>query len=166
MKKAVLFILLMLIFVSPVSAKMYKLTYPDGSIYETEDYDEAQRLLNEWKLLKSGTSDENGEIILTDWLEEGEIKIVETLIPNGYEVDSLETFANLNNKEASIVHRKKSEESTNNDKEEKPSADPIPKKQERMKTPSTLDKIIIDSELLVISMLVMGIMIMLIKRTK
>lgn len=166
MKKVMLFILLMLLFITPVSAKTYKLTYPDGSIYETEDYDEAQRLLNEWKLLKSGVSDENGEIILIDWLEEGEIKIVETLIPDGYEVDSTETITNLKNREESIIHRKKSEESTNNDKKEKPNVDPIPKKQERMKTPSTLDKIIIDSELLVISMLVMGIMIMLIKRAK
>ena len=67
---------------------------------------EADKLLNEWKLLYSGKTDENGEITLTDWANEGEIRIVEKEIPEGYTAESVETITDLSKGEVTIVNVK------------------------------------------------------------
>ena len=63
---------------------VFTLTYPDGSSITTTDYAKAQKMTQEWKLLASGTTNGNGEIVLEDWAESGEIRIVETQAPSGY----------------------------------------------------------------------------------
>ena len=130
MKKIIIGIILMMVLIIPTYAEeypkntMFKLTYPDGSTYETEDYSKIEGLLDEWKKLYSDVTNENGEIKLNGWQEEGNIKIVEVKVPEGYEVDNTETITNLKNKEITIINKKKAE------KEEEVVEPTIPPKEE------------------------------------
>lgn len=82
------------------------LTYPDGSTEIVHSIEEAKAKQEEWKLLYEGETDEEGLIILPEWAEEGEIKIVETKIPEGYTAETTETIVELSEKEAEIINNK------------------------------------------------------------
>ena len=84
----------------------YVLTYPNGETVTTTDEAEAQKLLEEWKLLYTGTTDENGEISLEGWSDSGEILIRETVVPEGYTAETAETAAQLSDGSVTIVNRK------------------------------------------------------------
>ena len=82
-------------------------------------------LLNDWVKICEVTTDKDGKIVLPDWLTEGDIKIVETKIPDGYIADKEETIVNLSQKEVEIVNKKK----------EEPKLEEPPKKEEPKPTP-------------------------------
>ena len=69
---------------TPPPGAVFTLTYPDGSTVTTTDYAKAKKLCEEWKLLASGSTDRNGELVLPGWAESGKIRIVETQAPRGY----------------------------------------------------------------------------------
>ena len=86
----------------------YTLTYPDGSTVTTDDKAEALSLLDKWVLLDEDlATDENGQIILEDWMRSGQIKIVETEAPEGYVINEKETIALISDEEAKIINNKK-----------------------------------------------------------
>lgn len=87
----------------------FYLTYPDGSSVSVSSIEEAEKLLDEWKLLYEGKTDPKGIIVLEDWNKEGEIKIVEKEIPVGYTAETTETVINLSEGEAEIVNTKEPE---------------------------------------------------------
>ena len=85
---------------------VYKLVYPNGETVTTKDQEEAERLLNEYKLLYEETTDEDGEIHLEDWQKDGSIKITETEVPRGYRADSIDTYAQVSDEEVEIINYK------------------------------------------------------------
>ena len=85
---------------------IFTLTYPDGTVVATDDEEEAQRLVDEWKLLYTGTTDDKGEITLEGWTQEGQILIRETEVPSGYKAETTETTADLKDGEVTIVNQK------------------------------------------------------------
>lgn len=87
----------------------YTLTYPDGSVVTTTDKAEAEQLEGEWKLLYSGETDADGNIVLEGWAESGEIKVVETEVPEGYTAETTETITDLANGSVTIVNTKVTE---------------------------------------------------------
>lgn len=86
--------------------KTYVLTYPNGEVVKTADKAEAEKLAGEWKLLYTGTTDEEGNIVLKDWAEKGEIRIVENKIPDGYTAEKTETVVDLSAGSVTIVNKK------------------------------------------------------------
>ena len=88
---------------------MYTLTYPDGSIETTYDKSVAEKKTKNWKLLYEGTTDEKGQIILKDWMTEGNIRIVEIEAPEGYEIITKEKEVSLEDGEVTFVNKKKEE---------------------------------------------------------
>lgn len=95
--------------VALAAGETYTLTYPDGSVVTTTDKAEAERLQDEWKLLYTGETDSDGNIVLAGWAESGQIRIVETEVPEGYTADATETMADLKDGSVTIVNRKDEE---------------------------------------------------------
>ena len=95
--------------VALAAGETYTLTYPDGSVVTTIDKAEAERLQDEWKLLYTGETDSDGNIVLAGWAESGQIRIVETEVPEGYTADATETMADLKDGSVTIVNRKDEE---------------------------------------------------------
>lgn len=85
---------------------VYTLTYPDGTVKTTTDYEEAKKMESEMILLYEGKTDKDGKIVLPDWAREGEIKIVEKEVPAGYTAVSTETNAKLQDGGVTIVNYK------------------------------------------------------------
>ena len=85
---------------------VYTLTYPDGTVKTTTDYEEAKKMESEMILLYEGKTDKDGKIVLPDWAREGEIKIVEKEVPAGYTAVSTETNAKLKDGGVTIVNYK------------------------------------------------------------
>ena len=81
---------------------IYTLTYPDGSTETTY----VKPDINEWTLLYTGTTDENGQIILKEWSTKGEIKIVEIEAPEGYEIITKEKEVSLEDGEVTFENKK------------------------------------------------------------
>ena len=93
----------------PPDAETYTLTYPDGSTYTTNDYQEVQRLLKEenWKKMATGlTSDKNGNVELPAEWTTGTIKIVEAKVPAGYTQGDKQKIVKLEDKETTFVNPK------------------------------------------------------------
>ena len=88
----------------------YTLVYPDGSTKVCESYEEAEKLLDKEVLLYSGDkaiTDKDGKITLKDWMTEGDIRIVETEAPEGYEIIKKEQTVNLSEGKANFVNKEK-----------------------------------------------------------
>lgn len=82
------------------------LTYPDGSTEVVHSKEEALAKTEEWKLLYEGKTGEDGLILLEDWTDKGEIRIVEEEIPEGYTADTVETIVDLADREVTILNTK------------------------------------------------------------
>ena len=112
----------------------FSVIYPDGTTEKAESYEDAEAKTKEWKLLYKATTDEKGQIVLPEWLTEGEILIKETVVPKGYIVTSTEKTVKLSDGEV-VIENKKSFESPK-PKEETPKPVSIPKTGiERILTP-------------------------------
>ena len=109
---------------------IYTLTYPYGPSETVYSLEEAENKTKEWKLLYKDTTDENGQIILEDWITKGEIKIVEIEAPDGYEIIEKEKVVPLEDGEVTFVNKKedpKPEIKKEEPKPETPRPVPIPK---------------------------------------
>ena len=106
----------------------YLLLYPNGQKKEVESYEEAKELLKEVVLYEGdeAITDENGQIILKDWLTEGDIRIVEIEAPEGYEIIEKEKTVNLSEGQTTFENKKK-EEPKPEPKKEEPRPISIPK---------------------------------------
>ena len=106
MKKKILLILLTLLLVPkltyaeelPREGVHYFLNYPNDEEVVTKNYDEIENEI----LLYNGKTNENGEIILTDWNEYGQLRIVQK-VPSGYSTDQKEIIVDLSDKKASFI---------------------------------------------------------------
>ena len=78
----------------PREGVTYFLEYPDGSEDIIEDYDEAIAAAEEEKLIFTGQTDENGQVVLENVASEGTLRVVQE-VPNGYSTDSREVIINL-----------------------------------------------------------------------
>ena len=78
----------------PKEGVTYFLQYPDGTEDVKETYDEAIAASEEEKLIFSGETDENGQVVLEDIATEGTIRVVQE-VPNGYSTDEREVIINL-----------------------------------------------------------------------
>ena len=78
----------------PREGVTYFLEYPDGTEDVKEDYDEAIAASEEEKLIFSGETDENGQVVLEDIASEGTLRVVQE-VPNGYSTDEREVIINL-----------------------------------------------------------------------
>ena len=103
MKKIYLLLILLLacVFIPNVYAEeipregvTYFLEYPDGTEDVIEDYDEAIAAAEEEKLIFTGQTDENGQVVLEDIASEGTLRVVQE-VPNGYSTDEREVIINL-----------------------------------------------------------------------
>ncbi len=70
----------------------YFLTYPDGSEVVTKSYEEATS--QEEKLIYSGLTSSEGQVVLEGLLDEGSLRIVQK-VPNGYTTDTTEVSLDL-----------------------------------------------------------------------
>ena len=85
----------------------FTLVYPDGKTKETaESYEAAQAKLDEWKLLYEGKTNPEGLIELNGWDKEGEIWIVEKVVPTGYWTEVTEWIIDLSEGGKEIVNYK------------------------------------------------------------
>ena len=82
----------------------YFMIYPNNEEYVTEDYNEA--ISPEEKLIFSGVTNENGEIILTGWQDKGQLRVVQH-VPNGYSTDAEEIIVDLSAKKTEFINYKK-----------------------------------------------------------
>ena len=78
----------------PREGVTYFLEYPDGTEEVTESYDEAIATAEEEKLIFTGQTDENGQVVLENVASEGTIRVVQE-VPNGYSTDEREVIINL-----------------------------------------------------------------------
>ena len=78
----------------PREGVTYFLEYPDGSEDVKEDYDEAIAAAEEEKLIFTGQTDENGQVVLENIASEGTLRVVQE-VPNGYSTDEREVIINL-----------------------------------------------------------------------
>ena len=78
----------------PTEGVTYFLQYPDGSEDVKEDYDEAIAAAEEEKLIFTGQTDNNGQVVLEDIASEGTLRVVQE-VPNGYSTDEREIIINL-----------------------------------------------------------------------
>ena len=76
----------------PRTGVHYFLTYPNGEEVVTKDYDEAMK--KEEKLIYSGLTGSNGEVVLEGLLNQGTLRIVQK-VPNGYSTDTTEITLDL-----------------------------------------------------------------------
>lgn len=99
----------------------YTLTYPDGTVVKEKDgnpltYEDVQEALKEenWKLLGSDyISDENGKVNLPASWQKGTIKIIETVVPEGYTQGSeSEKIVELEDGSVTFVNPKEKEKET------------------------------------------------------
>ena len=89
-------IIVSLFFIPNVFAKNdvhYFLTYPDGSEEVLETYDTSNP---KEKMIYTGRTNANGEILLCDWAREGELRIVQR-VPSGYSTNKEELRVTLGN---------------------------------------------------------------------
>lgn len=92
---------------SKEAKEKYILRYPDGSTKTTNDYAEAQRLLDQWELLASDLeTDENGNIILEDWMKGGNVRIEETKVPKGYKEKTVVVETSIDANGVEVVNEK------------------------------------------------------------
>ena len=99
----ILFVFLLCFMIVPVKAdataiKAYFMVYPDGSEVGTLNSNEANNPSE--KLIYTGTTDQNGEIALCDWAEEGELRIVQH-VPEGYTTNTRDIKMDLS-KESTV----------------------------------------------------------------
>ena len=78
----------------PREGVTYFLEYPDGTEDVKEDYDEAIAAAEEEKLIFTGQTDENGQVVLENIGSEGTLRVVQE-VPNGYSTDEREVIINL-----------------------------------------------------------------------
>ena len=78
----------------PREGVTYFLQYPDGTEDVKEDYDEAIATAEEEKLIFTGQTDENGQVVLENVSSEGTLRVVQE-VPNGYSTDEREVIINL-----------------------------------------------------------------------
>ena len=90
----------------PKEGVIYTLTYPDGTVVQTDSYEQAKELESTWKKIYEGKTDKDGRIVLENWAKEGKIKILEKQVPEGYTADSLETEADLADGAVNIINSK------------------------------------------------------------
>ena len=90
----------------PKEGVTYTLTYPDGTVVKTQDYEEAKRLEATWQKIYESKTDKEGKITLEDWKKNGQVKIVEKEVPAGYTADSTETIVDLSEGSVDIVNKK------------------------------------------------------------
>ena len=76
----------------PTEGVHYFLTYPDGSEEVIDSYQDANDPKE--KLIFTGNTNANGEVLLCDWAGEGELRIVQK-VPNGYSTDKEELRVSL-----------------------------------------------------------------------
>ena len=90
----------------PKEGVTYTLTYPDGTVIKTDDYEEAKRLEATWQKIYESKTDKDGKITLEDWKKNGQVKIVEKEVPAGYTADTTETIVDLSDGSVDIVNQK------------------------------------------------------------
>ena len=78
----------------PREGVTYFLEYPDGTEDVKEDYDEAIAASEEEKLIFTGQTDENGQVVLENIASEGTLRVVQE-VPNGYSTNQREIIINL-----------------------------------------------------------------------
>ena len=78
----------------PREGVTYFLEYPDGTEDVKETYDEAMVAVEEEKLIFTGQTDSNGQVVLEDIASEGTLRVVQE-VPNGYSTDEREVIINL-----------------------------------------------------------------------
>lgn len=86
---------------------VFTLTYPDGSVVTTDDPAEADRLLQEYKLLYEAETNRNGEIHVKDLIRAGELRIEEIEAPDGYIRDDTVYDVPVNDEEITIENTKR-----------------------------------------------------------
>ena len=105
MKKKIILLLLTFLLIPkftfaeelPREGVHYFMDFPNNEEVVTKNYDETGE-----RLIYSGKTNENGEVVLEDWNEEGELRIVQ-VVPNGYKTEHKELIVDLKNKKASFV---------------------------------------------------------------
>ena len=90
----------------PKDADKYTLKWADGSECEYTGYDEAVKAAEEEKLLGTYTTDGQGEIKLSGYMPSGEIRIYESVIPEGYTADERSVLTDLKNGSIKVVNHK------------------------------------------------------------
>ena len=106
----------------------FTLVYPDGSTKVFDSYEKAEKELDKEVLLyksDKAITDENGQIILKDWMKEGNIRIVEIEAPIGYEIITKEKEVDLKEGNTTFVNKEKPKKET--PKPETPRPVSIPK---------------------------------------
>ena len=86
----------------PTEGVHYFLTYPNNEQVISENYED----VTDEKLLYSGTTNANGEVILNNWQDSGRIRVVQ-VVPSGYQTDVESMSIDLSNGKAEFVDYKK-----------------------------------------------------------
>ena len=104
MKNKLLFIFIILLLPKIVNAEElptegvhYFMGFPNNEEIVTKDYNETGE-----RLIYTGKTNENGEIILSGWKENGQLRIVQK-VPSGYSTDQKEIIVDLSDKKANFI---------------------------------------------------------------
>ena len=87
----------------PTEGVHYFLSYPNGEEIVVENYEEAKN--PQEKLIYTGKTNSNGEVILNGWEAEGQLRIVHKA-PKGYSTDQEEYTVNLSDKKVDFIDYK------------------------------------------------------------
>ena len=90
----------------PDNAASYTLVWPDESKKTFTDRQEAEEAWEKEKLLGTYTTGENGQISLEGYAAKGNIRLFESVVPEGYTADKLSTPAELSDGSIILVNHK------------------------------------------------------------
>ena len=92
----------------PEDAVSYTLTWPDGSEAVFTDKTQAEAAAGTEKLLETFTTDASGKATLSGYQSDSEIRLYESVIPDGYTAGVRNTVAKISDGKVTIINRKTS----------------------------------------------------------